>query len=344
MNVYKLLKLSRLRNVPGWVKLLGLWGMYVGRRRCIGIFLDPVLACNLRCRMCLFSTEEHRRRMKGMLDETTLDRIEASLFPHALKLQIGCGAEPTLYGRLRDIVERGRRAGIPYISLVTNGQLIGSGKIDLMELAEAGLDELTLSMHGTRAETYEYLMPGARFDLLKALLDEVARVKGCFPGFKVRVNFTVNSLNIGDLEGSGFWDVWPKGVQPNIVQLRPVQNLGDSSWTDFDLTPLKERYDATFGAIIAECSRRGIICIAPERDQLDTVATPQSATEAAIEDFTYCYVAPGSTYKQDFNLATDTFRSYHRRHHTGRRLLRKALCGGSGRDKNVSKKLNYTIK
>lgn len=272
MNVYKLLKLSRLRNVPGWVKLLGLWGMYVGRRRCIGIFLDPVLACNLRCRMCLFSTEEHRRRMKGMLDETTL------------------------------------------------------------------------SMHGTRAETYEYLMPGARFDLLKALLDEVARVKGCFPGFKVRVNFTVNSLNIGNLEGSGFWDVWPKGLQPNIVQLRPVQNLGDSSWTDFDLTPLKERYDATFGAIIAECSRRGIICIAPERDQLDTVATPQSATEAAIEDFTYCYVAPGSTYKQDFNLATDTFRSYHRRHHTGRRLLQKALCGGSGRDKNVSKKLNYTIK
>ena len=344
MNVYKLLKLSRLRRVPGWVKLLGLWGLYVGRRRCIGIFLDPVLACNLRCRMCLFSTDEHRRRMKGMLDEATLDRLEASLFPYALKLQIGCGAEPTLYPRLRDIVERGRRAGIPYISLVTNGQLVGSGKVDLMELAEAGLAELTLSMHGTRAETYEYLMPGARFELLQALLREVERVKGRFPDFKVRVNFTVNSMNIGDLEGSGFWDVWPAGVQPDIVQLRPVQNLGDSSWTDFDLTPLKERYDQTFGAIIGECRRRGITCIAPDRDQIDAVATPQSGTEAAIEDFTYCYVAPESFYKHDFNEVSDTFRSYHRRHHTGWRLLRTALGGASGRDKNISKKLNYTIK
>lgn len=344
MNIYRLLKLSGKRHIPGFAKLLGLWGMYAAGRRCIGVFLDPVLACNLRCRMCLFSDDARRAAMKGILDERQLGLIGKAFFPHALKLQIGCGAEPTLFPGLLSLVESGRRAGVPYISLISNGQLIGSGKVDLPALAKAGLSELTISMHGTRKETYEYLMPGADFGLLGKLVGEIGKTKAACPGFKVRINFTVNSMNISDLEGNGFWKIWPEGIQPDIVQLRPVQNLGDSSWTDFDPQPLKDRYDSTFAAVAAECRRRGIVCIMPDRHQIDEVATGQGGVEAVIEDFSYCYVSPQSVYKPDFDIETDSFRSYHRRHHTGRRLLRSVFSHLSGRDKRVTKKLNYTVR
>lgn len=344
MNIYRLLRLSGRRQIPGFAKLLGLWGLYVMRRRCIGIFLDPVLACNLRCRMCLFSDDAHRAAMKGMLDDRQLNLIDKALFGSALKLQIGCGAEPTLFPGLKALIEQGRRSGIPYISLITNGQLIGSGKIDLTALAKAGLSEITLSMHGTRPQTYEYLMPGADYGLLKKLITAIGRAKAECPEFKVRVNFTINSMNLVDLEGNSFWEIWPDGLQPDIVQLRPVQDLGDSSWTDFNLQPLIDKYDTTFGAVAQECHRRGIVCIIPEKHQLDEVATAQGGVEAEIEDFTYCYVSPRGAYKPDFDPERDTFRTYHRRLHTGRRLLGAVFCHLRGRDRRVTKKLNYTVK
>ncbi len=158
LNIYKILKLAAGNNLPAPLRLFGLWGMHIARRRTIGIFIDPVLACNLRCKMCYFSDAEKRARMKGILSKHDLDRVEKALFKRALKLQIGCGAEPTLYPDLEDIVRRGKVSGIPYISLTTNGQLIAEGKVSLMQLAESGLNELTLSLHAHLTEYIAWIL------------------------------------------------------------------------------------------------------------------------------------------------------------------------------------------
>lgn len=345
MNVYRLLRLATNRRMPGFVKLFGLWAMHVSGRRYIGVFFDPVLACNLQCRMCYFSDEARRASMKGVVSREQLDLLEKSLLPRTLKFQIGCGAEPSLYGGLDDLVARARRAGVPYVSLVSNGQLLVGGRIDLMRLVDEGLDELTLSMHGTQRDTYEYLMPGASFDRLLELTSLLGEIKRRHPGFKVRINFTVNSLNLHDLENEKFWRVWPEGVRPDIVQLRPVQDMGGKGWTDFDLQPIKDAYDDTIGNVVRQCHERGIMCIAPNASQIDEVVTEQDALSALIEDATYYYVSPGSVYRPDFDPATDTFDSYHRRCHTGRRLFYAIFTLGTrkGRSRNASKKLNYRV-
>lgn len=341
MNIYKILKVISGGGLPAPVKLLGVWGMHVLGRRTIGIFLDPVQACNLRCRMCYFSDPEKRAAMKGIMNKDELDRVERVLFPRALKLQIGCGAEPTLYPELIDIVKRARKANVPYISLTTNGQLLIGGKTNLMELAEAGLNELTLSMHGTDKDTYEFLMPGAKFEILQQLIDTIHTVKGRYPDFKVRVNFTVNSMNVDNLMADRFWRLW-KGIYPDIIQLRPVQNLGKTDWNDFDLSPLKEKYKLTIGAMIEACKLKGITCIAPTCEQLDAVDEIQDGVSAIIEDFSYCYVAPGCCYKEDFTKE-DTYESYHKRKHTARRLFFAAFKSRKARLRHASKKLNYKI-
>lgn len=345
MNLYKLMKMAVGHGLPRPVKLAGLAAMFRLRRRTAGVFLDPVMACNLRCRMCYFSDPEKRARMKGIMSDRQLDVCAKSIFPYALKLQIGCGAEPTLYPDLEQIIAAGREYGVPYISLTTNGQLIGSGKCPLEPLVRAGLNELTLSLHGTTQEVYENLMPGANFETFCRLTAEIARVKRLYPDFKLRVNYTVNSLNVHDLKGDRFWNLWHEGGLPDIVQLRPVQKIGDSDWKDFDPQPLIDNYDTSIGAVAAECRKRGIMCIAPTCGQIEAVVGDQDEMAALIEELTYVYVSPQSCYNDDFNPEQETYAAYHKRRHTVRRLLGAALRpASSGHGKNVSKKLNYTIK
>lgn len=331
--------------MPDWLKLLGVWGMYLFRRRMAGVFIDPVMSCNLRCRMCYFSDPVKRKSMSGVIADRDLDYLEKAILPYALKMQIGCGAEPTLYGCLPDLIARGKRSGVPYISLTTNGQLIASGHISLEELLDAGLDEIILSMHGTDREVYEALMPGADFSLLKALINNLSSVKSRFPGFRIRVNFTVNSYNMDCLTGNRFWQLWDDvGCLPDIVQLRPVQKIGDTDWKDFDMDSLLLRYDSTFGNVIARCRKEGIVCMAPTQTALKKVATDQSAVAAIIEDLVYCYVSPDMMYKPDFDKQNDTFYIYNRRMNTGRRMLGTIFNPGKGRKPNKTKKLNYKIR
>lgn len=344
MNVYRYLKVAASSLLPAPLKILGLWGLYVGRRRMAGVFLDPVLACNLRCKMCYMSNDAQRVPMRGQtLTPADARRIADALYSRALKLQIGCATEPTLYPRLAELIADARSRGVPYISLTSNGKLLASERVSLMALADAGLDELTLSLHGTTREVYEELMPGARYDELLRLPALVADVKERHPGFKLRVNFTVNSLNVDDLAGERFWDLWKGGARPDIVQLRPVQDMGDTAWTDFDLTPLKERYAETIGAVAARCRELGIQCLAPTLGQLDEVATDQDGTSSLISEMTYCYVSPNETYRPDF-LDDDTYDSYHRRRGTARRLLRAVFRGNSPSKRQGTKHLNYHVK
>lgn len=316
--------------------------MHAAGRRVLGVFIDPVMSCNLRCKMCYFSDPAKRATMHGVISDERLDAVERALFHRALKLQIGCGAEPTLYPKLAQLIERGRRAGIPYISLTSNGQLLAAGRVNLAALVAAGLNELTLSMHGTTREVYEELMPGASYDNLLELIRQVRDIKKRYPEFKLRVNYTVNSRNVDDLGIERFGALW-RETAPDILQLRPVQQLGETEWNDFDLTPLKQKYDRTIGAVIRECQSRGITCIAPTLGQIDAVDNEQDGTSSVIENLTYCYVSPDSVYREDFDVDTDTYESYHRRHHTTRSLIRAALGGSRSRNRNISKKLNYNI-
>ncbi len=345
MNVYRLLKLATGKSVPLWAKLLGLWGLHLGGRRHIGVFLDPVLACNLRCRMCLFSDAGARAKMKGVISPERFELVRKAFFKRAVKLQIGCAAEPTLYPRLAEIVKAGRADGVPYISLITNGQLIASGRVSLRELVASGLDEITVSLHGTRAETYEYLMPGGRFDNFVELLRQIRDVKKDYPGFKTRVNFTVNSMNVDDLRENRFFDIWPEGLLPDIVQLRPVQQLGECEWDDFDPAPLEAAFDATIGNVASICRRLGITVLAPDKSQLYEVATEQDGGSAIIENINYCYVSAASAYRDDFVLGEEDYDGYYRRTHVSRRLLRAVFNPGSfSRRRHISKKLNYRVK
>lgn len=344
MNIYKYLKVAVSGRIPDRIKLLGLWAFLVGKRRMVGVFFDPVMACNLRCKMCYMSDTKGREPMKGQkIEAGYLDRMARAIYGRTLKLQIGCATEPTLYPALTDIISHAKAHGVPYVSITTNGKMIAQGRHNLSEMAEKGLDEITLSLHGTSKEIYEELMPGGKFEELQKLTHMIAEAKKKYPGLKLRVNYTINSRNIQDLEADRFWGLWKEGGLPDIIQLRPVQNMGDTEWNDFDLTPLKERYDSTIGAIRKRSAELGISCIAPELSQIDEVATDQDFTSALIKEITYCYVSPTSMYSPEF-MADDTFDKYHKRKKTSSRLMKAIFSlDHKSQKKDSSKHLNYRV-
>lgn len=341
MNFYKILSFATGKKLPPRIKVLGLLTLHLLRKRTVAVFLDTSTGCNLRCRMCYFSNPEHDSKARSIETDRLL-HIARAFYHRALKLQIGCGTEPTLYRGLEDIIRQGKAAGIPFISITTNGQIFANDPAWLERLIAAGLDELTLSAHGTRPETYEYLMPGAHFDRFVRLVETLAELKQRYPQFKVRLNFTFNSMNIEDLSPDSFWGLW-KNTRPDIIQLRPVQNIGGTAWTDYSMDKVKTAYEHTIARLTVDCRQKGITVIAPEERQLDMVNDEQDWSSAVIEDLTYCYVSPDAVYKSDFAPGIDTYESYHRRKHTSRALL-KSVFFPRGRKRSTSKKLNYTVR
>ena len=125
-NIYNILRLgTQIKSRR--LKLLGIWLFHVLGKRYIGIFLD----------------QQKRKSLRGTLKYEEIEAIAGSLFHRALKLQVGCGAEPTLHKDLVKIIALGKRYNVPYVSLTTNGNLLT--KELLAAAVKNGLDELTLS-------------------------------------------------------------------------------------------------------------------------------------------------------------------------------------------------------
>ncbi|QUT47642.1 radical SAM protein [Parabacteroides merdae] len=303
-NIYNILRLgTQIKSRR--LKLLGIWLFHVLGKRYIGVFLDPVLACNFRCKMCYFSDEEKRKSLRGTLKYEEIEAIAGSLFHRVLKLQIGCGAEPTLHKDLVKIIALGKRYNVPYVSLTTNGNLMTNGK----------------------------------FDLFRRLLADVAEIKKQHPQFKLRINYTINNDNLEEL--NRIWEV--VGDELDILQLRPIQKIGESEYQDFDLTNIYARYDAILVPLIEECRRKHIICLAPDKQNI-IVLEENDADDNSIEKITYCYVSPQECWQDEFDYRTETFESYAAAHHMGRKLLWKVFGRKARRKADVTRKMNYNIK
>jgi len=337
VSYYSLLRIfQRIRSRR--LKLLGLYAMHILHRRYLGMFIDPVMACNIRCQMCAFSSDTERPKPLPPMPKGDVEAMARTVFPDVMKLQVGCGAEPTLYKDLAFLIRQAKQAGVPYVSLTTNGQLLTPDR--LRELAEAGLNEVTLSTHGLLKDNYERLMTGARFAAFTALIDAVGELKKQFGDLKLRINYTVNADNYADL---GHFAELFGGKAIDIVQIRPVQDLGDSAYRNFNLQAIAEHYDEVFSPISEFCEQNGITLLYPSRDNLTALDAPSSEHDVSVQDFSYCYCYTGHCLSDDFDFRSETYRHYCRRTGRGRKML-LAIIGRRHKKEEKTVALNYSVR
>ncbi len=314
MNYYKILQLNRLVK-SNRIKILGVAVLYIFKKPYLNVFLDPVLTCNFRCRMCYFSDPSYKPD-KSRLDSQKINQIADNLFPYALKLQIGCGAEPCLFLHNEEIIAAAKKHGVPHISFTTNASLLDSDKIK--SLAKAGLNEIIISMHGTQKEVYESMMPGAKYEKLHEVLGVISNIKEEYPHFKLRINYTVNPDNIDDLAKM---DEYIEKYKINILQIRPIRKLGNSSYSDFDLKKKQHEYSQIVTNLEIKCREFDVV-------SLITKKLPEAQlyiTNPDVAKYTYCYVSPIYFGADNYNPTNQNYREYLKKNNFLRNLLKDAL-------------------
>lgn len=341
MDIYRLLKLNQ-RIKSHRVKFLGLWLLSVLNRRFLSIQMDPVLACNLRCKMCYFTDAEFvRKNMKGMFREEDLEPMARSFFKNALKLQIGCGAEPTLFKHNVKLIELAKTHGIPYISMITNGNLID--EMDVTAFAESGLNEIILSVHGVRKQTYEDLMDKGDFDKFHQILKAVTNVKQRFPGLRLRMNYTFNEDNFYEL--AQFFEVFGE-YAIDIIQLRPIDKIGETVYDNFSLKKIEDDYVRIASQMKTESERRNITLLYPQsvvRNESESLKVQSKNDSSYLIPYTYFYISPKDAWKQGFDWRNETFCDWRKRTKWSLELFRNIFISRRKLDSGNRNMLNYSV-
>ncbi len=331
MNIYKLLKLNRKLNNHR-VKFLAIWLLHILNKRYLAVNLDPVLACNLRCKMCYFTDKEYVKKLKGQFKEEDLNLVAKTIFKRALKLQIGCGTEPTLFKHLPKLVKLGKKYNVPYITLTTNANLLNETNIE--ELLEAGLNEFTISLHGVSRESYEYFMQKGNYTNFLNAFKAFQKLKSKYI-FKVRINYTFNKDNFREL--TKLFDFFD-GKSFDILQIRPIKKMANAEYSDLNLNSIKADYSKTIQQIKKECVNNNITLLAAD-EILDESKTNNSSF---IYDYTFCYISPTSFWKKGFDWRNETFNQFSKRIKWSKQLLMNVFKSKKEL-KSLSNRLNYEI-
>jgi len=109
--------------------------------------------CNNRCIFCLDS-DTHDGRMRDREEVKT--QILEGRAAGATRLILS-GGEPTIHPNYVDFIKLGRRAGYTKIQTVTNGRLFQYQDF-VDRCIQAGLDEITFSLHGPNARIHDALV------------------------------------------------------------------------------------------------------------------------------------------------------------------------------------------
>lgn len=333
MKYYKLLKINNfIKNDR--IKLFGLYLLHTLNKRYLAVHFDPVNACNLRCKMCYFTDKEYVKKLKGIFPESDLPLLGKAILKRAIKLQIGCGTEPTLYKNLEKIILLATENKVPYISMTTNANTIE--KETLEKWCAAGLNEITVSLHGTTKETYEEMMGKGNFDRFLLSLSYITEIKEKYPSLQLRINYTFNEDNFDELNlfGTVF-----KDLKVDALQIRPIFKMGDTAYNNFSMKKILPKYDAVYEKLKTDCKKNNTLFIAPEKNQLETKVSSSSI----VYNYTYCYISPTFFWNKNFDWKNETFNQFSSRTNYGENLFKMIFSSKAKLKQLLSDKLKYNL-
>ncbi len=142
--------------------------------------------CNNNCIFCLDGDRKDRfhksrKEIKKGIDEGIKEK--------ATRLVLS-GGEPTIHPKIIDFVKYGRQIGYKKIQIITNGRMLAY-KSFVQALKEAGLDEVTFSLHGHTKELHESMtrLPGSFEQIVRGIKNATEA------GFIVNSDTTITRIN-----------------------------------------------------------------------------------------------------------------------------------------------------
>jgi MoaA/NifB/PqqE/SkfB family radical SAM enzyme len=151
---------------------------------------------NLHCPRCERSTLDKSMLNKDMSIET-FKKI-APIFPHVGLVRLFCYGEPFMHPQFMRILEIAQKRGAS-VEFPTNGVLLNENIIK--KLVELKIYEITFSVDGATAKTFEKIRPGAKFKKVISNIKKIDAVKKMFKSKYPRVTicFTITKENIKEM-------------------------------------------------------------------------------------------------------------------------------------------------
>lgn len=148
-------------------------------------------ACNNSCLFCL--DRENQNGSIFALEKIVLD-LKAGLATGARRVVLS-GGDPTVHPQLAEIIQHAKRLGYEHVQIITNGRMLAYEKF-AKKLKQAGLDEVTLSLHSHLEKDFEIMtgVAGSYKQALQGLLNAQKQ------GFIVSVDIVINKINYKKLK------------------------------------------------------------------------------------------------------------------------------------------------
>lgn len=150
--------------------------------------------CNNRCRFCIESNLEWRRKEAALFTpERTRETLERNRGVGSVLFTAG---EPTLNPDLPLFIGMAREMGYENIGIVSNGRRLADRNL-CKALVEAGLNHITISVHGSDAETHDALTTrqGSFDETWQGILN-FSEIKTQLPWMHFALSIVLNRVNI----------------------------------------------------------------------------------------------------------------------------------------------------
>lgn len=170
----------------------------------IHLDIEATNRCNLKCTFC----DKLPLLAPGQFGDIDFELYTRIVDEGAEKglcgVKLSYRGEPLLHPRIVDMVAHAKKRGILDVYFNTNGMLLTEKKAQ--GLIDAGLNRISVSVEGTRAEPFERERVGAKFHKIMENVDRLlelrARAGGLFP--RVRIQ-TVALPGLDLAEYARFW-------------------------------------------------------------------------------------------------------------------------------------------
>ncbi|OGL42505.1 MAG: hypothetical protein A2042_01130 [Candidatus Schekmanbacteria bacterium GWA2_38_11] len=186
------------------------------------LVFEPMWKCNLTCIMCCHSNPqnssmEYDSRMPWDMYEKIMKEAEEHNCP---SLTIGGHCEPLLDTRLSEMVALAKKSDFVDIMINTNATLLIE-KVS-KKLIENGLTRLRIGFDGVKAETYERIRVGAKFEEVKNNILNFIKLRKKLNSKLPIVRISCVHLSTNDLEINDFIKYWTPIVEyVSIQRYRP---------------------------------------------------------------------------------------------------------------------------
>lgn len=168
--------------------------------------IEPTSRCNFNCTFCDKQPLVKKHQLGDMPLSLFKKIIDEGILNDIQSVQLCYRGEPLLNKEIVEMVRYAKEQGVEKVYFCTNGTLLTPLKI--RNLISVGLDEITISVQGTDAATFEAERFGANFELIlrniQCLFNEREKQTASIPKIKIQ------AVKLPDLDLDEYRSFWKR--------------------------------------------------------------------------------------------------------------------------------------